>query len=167
MEPRFAQQCAAGLVSFVATMAGKLTTKQEAFVAAYIGPAKFNATKAAEMAGYPPRSAYQRGYELVKNSDVRARIDEHLEALTLNAKEVLAELTDIASADWREFVEILMRDDDGEPLRVRFDLRSKVQALELIGKHYKLFTDKVQHDGSEDFLSALRGFGAANGHGDA
>lgn len=53
-------------------MANGLTTKQEAFVAAYLGPCRFNATKAAESAGYAkPR---QEGSRLLSNADIQAII---------------------------------------------------------------------------------------------
>jgi phage terminase small subunit len=128
-------------------MANGLTTKQEVFVRAYIGEAKFNATKAARMAGYSESSAYQRGYELVKNSDIRARIDEMLDEMTLTAKETLTELTDVATAEWRDFVEILSWDAEGKPLKVKMDLGSKVKSLELLGKHHQLFSDNLNISG--------------------
>lgn len=142
-------------------MANGLTTKQEAFVVAYIGEARFNATRAARIAGYSV--ARQSGSECLSNPVIAARVKEELERRSMPAEAVIAELTDVATAEWRDFVEILMTDDDGQPLRVRFDLRSKVNALELLGKHYKLFTDKIEHGGTDDFLTALRAFGGGDG----
>lgn len=139
--------------------AKQLTAKQEAFVSAYIGEARFNATRAATIAGYPERSAYQRGFELVRKSEVRARIDEHLEALTLSAKEVLAEITDVASAEWRDFLTIKRNPKTGEEVDVSMDLGAKVKSLELLAKAHGLLTDKVQHGGTDEFLAALRSFG--------
>jgi len=57
----------------------KLTERQEAFIAAYIGEAHFNATKAAEIAGYSiPRAS---GTETLQNPVVKRRINEHLEGI--------------------------------------------------------------------------------------
>lgn len=140
---------------------GKLTAKQEAFVLAYIGEARFNASKAAAIAGY--KDPGQAGYELKKKQEVRARIDSYLEQQSLSAKEVLAELTDVATAEWRDFVEVLARDERGDPIRVKMDLSSKIKSLELVGKHHKLFTDNVEHGAAESFLTALRDFGRGDG----
>lgn len=130
----------------MATEDCKLPDRQREFVEAYIGPARFNATKAAEMAGY--KDPGQSGYELKKKPEIRARIDERLAEATLSANEVLAELTDVASAEWREFVEI-KQDKLGRHLLVKMDLTNKVKSLELIGKHWKLFTDKTEHSGPD------------------
>jgi hypothetical protein len=59
---------------------------------------------------------------------------------------VLSELADIAKADWREFVEIRY-DKDGKMIDATLRLTDKIKALELVGKHHKLFTDKIEHGG--------------------
>jgi phage terminase small subunit len=124
-----------------------LKAKREAFVLAYIGEARFNASEAARIAGYAVESAGVEGCRLLKNARVRARIDEHLEAMALGAKEVLAELTDVATAEWRDFVEVLLRDDDGKPIKTRMDLSAKIKSLELLGKHHQLFSDNLNING--------------------
>lgn len=133
-------------------MANGLTTKQEAFVLAYIGGDdhgrhKFNATWAAKRAGYSEKTAYSIGSELLKKPDVIARVRALLEAWAMPAEGVLAELTEIASAGWKDFVEILTWDDDGKPLKVKMDLGSKVKSLELLGKHHQLFSDNLNISG--------------------
>lgn len=56
-------------------MANGLTGKEHAFVAAYIGEAaRGNATKAAELAGYAPKTAYSAGGRLLKDVEVQAAI---------------------------------------------------------------------------------------------
>src|SRR4051812_10428967 len=112
-----------------------LKDKQEAFVLAYIGEARFNASEAARIAGFG--SAGQAGYELLKKPQIRARIDKYLEAETLNAKEVLAELADIAKAEWKHFITVKVDRKTGEEIEVKMDLSNKVKSLELLGKHYK------------------------------
>lgn len=143
-----------------------LKDKREAFVLAYLGSARFNASEAARIAGYATPG--QDGYRLLKNAQVRARIDKHLDGVTLSAKEVLAELTDVASAPFRDFVEVLLRDDDGDPIRVKMDLGSKVKSLELLGKHHSLFTDNVNHGGTvtfADLFTVANQSGGAGGPG--
>lgn len=60
-------------------MANGLTTKQEAFVAAYIGQAKGNATEAARLAGYEGSEATLRsiGSENLTKPNIEARIAEY------------------------------------------------------------------------------------------
>src|SRR5687768_365760 len=77
---------------------GKLSPKQETFVQAYVGAARFNASEAARIAGY--KDPGQAGYILKKNEEIRARIDDVLAAHSLSSAEVLRELTDVAIADW-------------------------------------------------------------------
>lgn len=121
-----------------------LTTKQEAFVAAYLGAAHGNATEAARMAGY--KNPGQQGHALLKKHEISARVAKHVETAIASADDVLRELADVAFADWREFVEVLSRDRDGRPQKVKMDLTNKVKALELLGKYHALFVEKQQVD---------------------
>jgi phage terminase small subunit len=126
-------------------MAG-LSGKRLAFVDAYLGDQKGNATGAARAAGYAKPE--QEGHRLLKNAEVRARIDEVLRERALSRDEVLAELSEVARAEWRDFLQI-RRDKDGEILDVRMDLGGKVKSLELLGKYHGLFSEKVdvRHSG--------------------
>lgn len=120
----------------------KLTPKQRRFCDAYLGEAKGNGSEAARIAGYAlPR---EQAYENLSKPDIRAYIDERLDAETLRSAEVLRELTDVARAEWRDFLEVVTDPRTGAILRVRMDLSGKVKALELLGKHHKLFTDKSE-----------------------
>ncbi len=88
----------------------------------------YNATKAAIRAGYSVRSAKQIANEILTKHDVTERIAEYQkeknEAFQLNAQEVLNRLSRIAERD-------LAKDSD------------KIRALELLGKHFQLFTDTL------------------------
>jgi phage terminase small subunit len=129
----------------------KLNPKQEAFVLAYIGEARFNATKAAQIAGYADARRY--GSALKTNLDISARIADELSKRALTADEVLAELTDVATAEWRDFVQVRTHPKTGEVLDVRMDLAAKIKSLELLGKNHKLFTDV--HNLSGDLTSTV------------
>lgn len=120
----------------------KLSAKQQAFVLAYIGSARFNGYKAAELTGYRGSNAWR----LKQNAAIRARIDECLQAMTLTAAEVLSELTDVASAEWREFLQFKYG-KDGEVVDVKMDLSNKVKSLELLGKHHQLFSENLNISG--------------------
>lgn len=123
----------------------KLTFKQEAFVAAYLGEAHGNATEAARIAGY--KKPHPEGVRLLRNATIAARVQEQVAKYTASADDVLRELADVAFADWHEFVEVLSRDrKTGRPLKVKMDLSNKVKALELLGKYHQIFTEKQQID---------------------
>lgn len=127
-------------------MANGLTAKQEAFIAAYIGEARFNATRAATIAGYS--KARQSGSETLANPVVAARVQEELKARSISGEGVLAELTDIATADWRDFIKVRTNPKTGEVTEVAMDLGAKVKSLEILAKAHGLLTDKVDLTGS-------------------
>jgi len=126
------------------------SARREAFVLAYIGGVdgiqKFNGTAAARHAGYEYPS--EESVRLLKNARVRARIDSYLESFTLTANETLSELSDIASAEWRDFVTVRTDPRTGETLDVKMDLGSKVKSLELIAKIRGMMTEKIDVSGS-------------------
>jgi len=108
---------------------GRLTSKQEQFIAAYLGNAHGNAAGAARSAGY--KQPHVQGSRLLANVSIRAQIDAELKARALSEYEVLAELSELARVEWHVLA------------RAR-ELGSKVKALELLGKYHKLWTDKVE-----------------------
>lgn len=75
-----------------------LTEKQQRFADFYC--AEPNATKAAEAAGYSPRTAYSQGQRLLKNVEVKKYIRDQLEAAAderiLSVTRARAALSDIA-----------------------------------------------------------------------
>lgn len=86
-----------------------LTHKQRLFVDYYLGEANGNATKAARMAGYSCPS--EQGSQLLRKTSVRAAIDSMLAGAAMSAKEVLARLSEFASADIGDYVSL---DADGD-----------------------------------------------------
>jgi phage terminase small subunit len=76
-----------------------LTDKQKLFCKFYLGKARFNATKAAILAGYSEKTARQIAAENLAKPYISEYIQTQLETLTLGANEVLARLTEIANAD--------------------------------------------------------------------
>lgn len=139
----------------------RLSPKQQAFVLAYIGEAKFNATKAAIMAGYSEKSAADNGHNIRQNPIVAARIQEHLDSLAAPAGAILVELADVAMSEWRDFLQI-KRDKDGEIIDARMDLSSKVKALEVLAKAHGLLTDRVDISGTLTSTVELVGIDAGD-----
>ena len=122
-------------------MANKLTVKQQLFIEAFLGQAKANATEAARIAGYAcPR---QQGERLLRNVEIASRVRARVAELAATADDVLRELGRIGFAPWKECLQIEY-DKDGNVVGAWLDLKDKIRALELLGRYYKLFTDKHQ-----------------------
>lgn len=130
-----------------------LTDKQELFCLEYMKD--LNATQAAIRAGYSSNSAKTIGCENLTKPYIRARIDELLETrkekIEIDANWVLAKLTEVVDRTMK--AEPVMKwDYEARSLvetgEYQFDSRGANQALELLGKHLKLWTDKTEHSGN-------------------
>ncbi len=81
--------------------------KHARFVAEYL--VDRNATKAALRAGYSPRTAYSQGCRLLKDAEIRARIDASsvklAERLRLTTEKIAEHLSNIILADPNELIE--------------------------------------------------------------
>lgn len=104
---------------------GELTPKQKRWVAEYL--VDLDATKAALRAGYKPASARATGHRLSQLPEVQAQVRAAQAKVTaqleVTAKDVLAELAKVGM------------DPEISPVKVR--------ALELLGKHFQLFVERV------------------------
>lgn len=131
----------------------KLTAQQEMFCQEYI--VDYNGTQAAIRAGYSKKTADVQASKLLRNvkvlSRVRAIQKERLEKLAVTQESVILKLLEIYDRcmqakpvmEWdyneRKYVET------GE---YAFDSRGALNALEMIGKHLAMFTNKVEHSGT-------------------
>lgn len=122
-----------------------ISDRREDFIRRYVGEAHFNGTRAAHDAGYAQPET--EAVRLLRNAKVRARIDEILETRALSANAVLAELTEIASAEWRDFTQTRYT-PRGESYET-MDLAAKTKALELLGKAHRLFVERVENTGKD------------------
>lgn len=109
-----------------------LTPKQERFVAEYLIDS--NGKRAAEAAGYSPRTAGRIASETLLNPKVKAALAAARKRiatkLDLTAEKVLADIERIANK--------------AEKAR-RFG--DALKGKEMLGKHLKLFTEKHEHGG--------------------
>lgn len=110
--------------------ADKLTAQQNIFVAEYI--VDRNATQAAIRAGYSAKTAKSQGQRLLTNVDIMDAINKQLE---------YREQRTLVTADYvikgiKEVADNTERDCD------------RLKAYELLGKHLKLFTEKMEHSGA-------------------
>lgn len=117
----------------------KLTRRQIVFVNEYLK--SWNASDAARKAGYSERSAYSRGYELMRNREVKAAIEARLDEVHMSAEEALKLTADIARGDMGEFMAI-------GPMGFSLDL----DAAQKAGKTnlLKKVTQKTIIDGKKD-----------------
>ena len=136
----------------------ELTAKQGRFVAEYL--VDLNATQAAIRAGYSEKTAQEQGSRLLSNvmvaSAVQKGMDARAERVEVTQDYVLRTIIDTIER-CKQVRPVLQR--DGRPVMVEtptgeiaaaftFDAGSVLKGSELLGKHLKLFTDKVEHSGS-------------------
>jgi phage terminase small subunit len=163
-----------------------LSNKQKVFIEAYLK--SWNATQAAIEAGYSQKSARVIGHENLTKPDISAEIQRRVDEVTLSANEVLARLAEHARADYKDFISVSANGDvavdmakaDGKTHLIKkvtqrrtirttkdsqidetvlsLELHDAQAALVQIGRHHKLFTDKVdvEHSGSIDFTADER-----------
>lgn len=148
-----------------------LSAKQQAFVESYL--ACWNAAEAARRAGYSEKTARSIGAENLTKPDIQAAIQARLAELKMSADEVLTRLADQARGSLAPFLVTNERGDlqrfdlnDEQPLHllkkasvtkrtykdtteetVSIELYDAQAALNLLGKHHKLFTDVTEHTG--------------------
>jgi phage terminase small subunit len=126
-----------------ATAYDKLTDKQRRFVDRYI--VHLQAGRAADEAGYGTKRPDQAATRLLAMEHVRAAIEERLrrdrEKSELDEAWVLERLRRVA--EWCMQAKPVL-DSDGNPTgEYRFDAAGANRSLELIGKHFAMFTDNV------------------------
>ena len=125
----------------------KLTIKQKAFADFYIECG--NATEASIKAGYSKKTARQIGTENLSKPVISEYIAERIKKIDSNriasGEEVLRYLTSV------------MRGEEKDQFGLDASLQDRTRAAELLGKRYRLFTDKVEvkDDGEEEKKKAI------------
>ena len=133
-----------------------LTPKQQMFVAEYL--IDLNATQAAIRAGYSQKTAEEQGYQLLRKTSVAAAIqvemDKRAQETGIDAKFVLKGITKLIDR-CEQAVPVL--DNEGNPIgEYRFEGNTAMRGYELLGKHLKLFTDKVEIDVGGDLAQRMK-----------
>lgn len=153
-------------------MAALKNKRFETFVQEYL--IDLNQTQAAIRTGYSPISAKQQASELMTRPNIRARVDELMAERSkrtgVNQDRVVRELARIAFVNATDAIDMIdatiranaSRDDtaaiasvrvkeiptpDGTGYEREIKLADKLKALELLGKHQGMFTDKLQLSG--------------------
>ena len=160
-----------------------MTPKQERFVQEYL--VDLNATRAAIAAGYSKKTAYSIGQENLNKHEIKNAINEAMkkreQRTEITQDRILRELARIAFADPRSIAEwgngtmtlkdsSSLSDDDAVAVSevsqtitdgkasIKAKMYDKQRALELLGRHLGMFTDKVQldHSGSVSLQAEVR-----------
>lgn len=114
-------------------MAKELTPKQQMFCKEYL--IDLNATQAAIRAGYSEKTSSRIGPELLGKtwiqSAIQAQMDKRAARVEITADDVLTGIQ-----------RVTLKAEEAE------EFPSALKGFELLGKHLKLFTDKVEHGGN-------------------
>lgn len=166
----------------------KLTDKQQRFVDEYL--IDLNATQAAIRAGYSVRTANEQGAQNLAKLSVQDAISKKMAARSrrtgVNAERVVLELAKVAFAKMTDIVDsngkikedaspddlaciesIKYKESDNEyggSVEREVKIASKLKALELLGKHLGIWSDKFnvtveKSEKLDDIISQLGGEG--------
>ena len=125
-------------------MSEELTAKQKAFIEE-LPKNQWNGTQAAIAAGYSAKSAGVMAHRLLKNPAIAEELDrrtaEIVEKTDVEVAEIIRELRKIAFA----------------PPSQRVTNSERLKALELLGKHLAMFTDRkiVEDEGRNSLLAII------------
>lgn len=125
----------------------KLTPKQLQFCKEYL--IDLNGAQAAIRAGYSEKTAKEIASENLTKPNIveyiQKQMDKRAEKTEINAEYVLKTIkSTIERCSQAEPVMI-----NGEPSgEYKFDAASVLKGCELLGKHLKLFSEKIEHSGS-------------------
>ncbi|MGQ7286020.1 terminase small subunit [Vreelandella venusta] len=146
-----------------ATKAVELTAKQSRFVDEYL--IDLSATQAAIRAGYSEKTAGRTGHENLKKPEIARQIQERMnlraERTHIDADFVLQGIAkNIARCEQGEGVfnrdgtRVMVETEDGEVAPMwKYDATNALKGYELLGKHLKLFSDRVDHTSSDGSMT--------------
>lgn len=117
----------------------RLTPKQKAFADYYIELG--NATEAYIRAGYNKKGARANSSRLIANDSIKQYVDERLKEIEdkriAKGEEVLQYLTKV------------MRGEEKDQFGLDASLQDRTKAAELLGKRYRLFTENIKVEGTQ------------------
>lgn len=126
----------------------KLTLKQKRFADEYIITG--NIEQSAISAGYSKNYARAQAHKLLANVGIKNYIDERLKILDsekiADQKEVLQYLSAVMRGEHKEKTLISIGESGQEIVDIDVGAKDRLKAAELLGRRYKLFTDKVEVD---------------------
>lgn len=120
--------------------------RREKFIGFYLK--SFNGAESATKAGYSKRSAKVTASRILTDDNVQKRL-QYLSSKVAekSIRDAIDVLEDLQTVKSRCMQEVMHIDDDGKFGEFKFDASNAIRALELEGKYYKMWTDKVEHSG--------------------
>ena len=154
-----------------------LRKKQQVFVEEYLRC--WNAAEAARRAGYSEKTARTIGQQNLTKLDISQAIDARIAELKMSANEVLTRLADQGRGSMEDFVDVnkgtidlakaqrrkklhLVKSYSNTDKGARIELYDAQGALEKIGKHLKLLTDRKELSGPDGGPIVVKGYGNVN-----
>lgn len=132
----------------------KLTLKQKRFADEYIVSGNATESYLKAYAKQSRVSAEANARKLLGNYSVKTYIDERLKDLEnkqiAKQEEVLKYLTSVMRGEQKEQVLIGYGEGIQGKTHIEVGAKDRIKAAELLGKRYKLFTDKVEFDADID-----------------
>lgn len=152
----------------------KLTPQQQVFAEEYLR--LWDGAKSARLAGYSAKNAREQASRLLTKANIRAYIDRRIAEIAMSADEVLLRLAQHARGTFEPFlaadgaidlmsesakanigllkkVKVKERilypkgsDDPIKEIETEIEIHDPQSALVHMGRHYKLFTDKMEVD---------------------
>lgn len=129
-----------------------------------------NQTQAAIRAGFSPKTARSTASQLMQMPEILAEIQQQMDKRAVRTKisadDVLQDLRDLADMCLGRSTTAKSVLVEGVPMDFKTTEVNPVgaaRALELLGKHLKLFTDKVEHSGIPTVVIKDFTRGGANG----
>lgn len=131
----------------------KLTEKQKRFADYYIETG--NGAEAARLAGYKGKNLNNIASENLAKLGIKNYIDEKLTEMSnkriASANEVMELLTSAARGELEEEVVVVESVGDycseAKIIKKQIGAKDRIKAAELLGKRYRLFTDKLEVKG--------------------
>jgi phage terminase small subunit len=146
----------------------KLNDRQKLFVKEYLKD--LNATQAAIRAGYSKDTAHSQGPRLLENVEIKEAVEKSMqkraEKVEVSADYVLKTIKDtiercsqaVPVLD-KKGLPVLIENEKGEIVPAyTFQSMSVLKGAELLGKHLKLFTEKMEHSGQIDSVVSVQPF---------
>lgn len=154
----------------------KLTARQSRFVDEYL--ADLNATQAATRSGYSAKTAEFQGSRLLSNVKVAAAVQERMnqraERTHIDADYVLSGIAkNIRRCEQGEPVRdrsgelVMIETDDGSVAPAyKYDAGNALKGYEMLGKHLRLFTDRIDHTTGGEKIKTFAGMYAVQAKND-
>lgn len=123
-----------------------INNKQQVFIREYTRD--FNASRAALVAGYSPKTAYSYGQQLLKNLEIQAAIKARIEEITMGSDEVLIRLGDMARGDMADLMEITPSGFIAKLLDAEGNVNPKTKLIKKIKQKVTTYLSKTE-DGED------------------